>query len=115
MDLSELQIIVCEKYGASFFESPAFFKVGISKNIKDGVLPINGVRYHPEGETTGWYLWAGEEFSKDPDFFVPLHVAHLDDWNSLISKYLGLPPGWRFLITNDYEDVWFDEEVLNIL
>ena len=28
-----------------------------------------------------------------------------------IKKYLGLAPGWRFLIAGDYEDVWFDERL----
>jgi hypothetical protein len=111
--LNELQRMICEKYKTSFLESPSFLKVGISKNIRDGVLPINGVRYHPEGDTTGWYFWGGEQFSEDPDFFVPLHVAHLEDWNPVIIKYLGLPPGWRFLVHNDFEDVWFDEEVFH--
>jgi len=111
--LNEVQRAICENYKTNFLESPPYLKVGISKNVKDGALPINGVRYHPEGDTTGWYLWGGEEFSEDPDFFIPLHVAHIDDCNPLIAKYLGLPPGWRFLVTDDYEDVWFDEEVFN--
>lgn len=112
MSLHELQISICDKYGAEFLDSPAFSKVGMSKNIKAGVLPINGVRYLPEGDTTGWYIWGGEEFSEDPDFFAPLHVSHLGEWNDLVLKYLGLPPGWRFLVTDGYEDVWFDQEVI---
>lgn len=31
-----------------------------------------------------------------------------------IKKYLGLPPGWRFLIAPGYEDIWFDEALLSI-
>jgi hypothetical protein len=27
--------------------------------------------------------------------------------------YLGLPEGWRFLVTENYEDVWEDPELLN--
>ena len=50
--------------------------------------------------------------SLQTDFFKPLHVAHLDDWCLQIIKYLGLPPGWRFLIAGDYEDVWFDKSFL---
>ena len=26
--------------------------------------------------------------------------------------YLGLAPGWRFLIAPGYEDVWYDEKLL---
>lgn len=64
--------------------------------------------------TTGWYIWAGEEFSTDPDFFVPLHVKHLNEWCPVVLKYLSLAPGWRFLVTNDYEDVWQDKSLLDI-
>jgi hypothetical protein len=32
-----------------------------------------------------------------------------------VLKYLGLPAGWRFQIDEKgYEDVWFDESILNI-
>ena len=104
----------CEKYGADFAESPQDSKVGIAANVRDGLKPINGLRHPPEGDTTGWYIWAGEDLSQDPDFFRPLHVRHLDEWCPAVKKYLGLAPGWRFLIANDYEDVWFDESLLGI-
>ena len=113
MNLIEKQKKICKKYGAKFIESPNNFKVGISKNVKAGELPIHGLRHPMENDTTGWYIWAGE-YSDDPNFFQPLHIEHLDEWNPLIKEYLGLPPGWRFLITDDYEDVWEDKKLLNI-
>jgi hypothetical protein len=76
--------------------------------------PVNGLRRPPEGGTSGWYIWAGEEFSYDPDFFVPLHVHHLDDWCPHVVKYLALPPGYRFLIADGYEDVWEDVTLLDL-
>jgi hypothetical protein len=106
------QLEVCKRFNADFMESPLNLKVGIASNIKEGLFPINGLRINPEGDTTGWYIWAGENLSDDEDFFQPTHVEHLDNWNPLIKKFLGLSPGWRFLVTNDYEDVWFDEELL---
>ncbi|WP_429851321.1 immunity protein Imm33 domain-containing protein [Brevibacillus porteri] len=30
------------------------------RNEREGVLPLNGLRIHPEHDTTGWYIWAGE-------------------------------------------------------
>jgi hypothetical protein len=31
----------------------------------------------------------------------------------VFARYLGLAPGWRFLIGEDgYEDVWFDPDLL---
>jgi hypothetical protein len=29
-------------------------------------------------------------------------------------KYLALPPGWRFLIATNHEDVWFDAALLDV-
>lgn len=109
----ELQKLICAKYNADYLEARSDFKVGISENVKKNLLPINGLRIYPEGDTTGWYIWAGEEFSEDPNFFIPLHVEHIEDWVPNIRKYLGLAPGWRFLITGDYEDVWYDPNILD--
>ena len=108
------QLKICKKFEAPFVEAPFNLKLGISLNVRDGVLPINGLRHSPEGDTCGWYIWAGEEFSDDPDFFVPLHVEHLKEWCPLVIKYLGLAPGWRFLVTPKYEDVCEDRNLLNI-
>lgn len=115
MDMDKEQIEICNKYSAKYIPSSNNFKVGISKNIRDGIMPINGLRHPIEGDTTGWYIWAGEEYSDDPDFFIPLHVEHLKDWCPLIIKYLGLPPGYRFLVTDDgYEDIWEDISLLDV-
>lgn len=104
---------VCEKYGVAHYPSLPNLKVGVALNVREGLTPINGLRHPPEGDTTGWYIWAGEELSLDPDFFKPLHVEHLSDWCPQVQKYLGLPPGWRFLIAGDFEDVWYDESLLD--
>ncbi|WP_446686457.1 immunity protein Imm33 domain-containing protein [Paenibacillus xylanilyticus] len=57
--------------------------------------------------------WA-DEYSDEGanDFSVPLHTAHVDEWDPKIKKSLGLAPGWRFLIAEEDEDVWFDEQLL---
>jgi hypothetical protein len=112
LDLNKEQKELCERYNAPFVETPSFLKVGISLNVKDGIQPINGLRHALEGDTSGWYIWAGENLPDDPDFFVPLHIGHLLEWCPDIIKYLGLPPGWRFLNAPDYEDVWEDKTLL---
>jgi hypothetical protein len=106
------QIKICNKYGAEFVESPVYLKVGISLNVRTGLIPINGLRYPVEGDASGWFIWAGEELSEDPEFFVPLCVEHLTEWCPAVLPYLGLAPGWRFLIAGEYEDVWYDESLL---
>ena len=114
-DLTEnAQKEICGKYSAAYYPSPLYMKVGIALNVREGVTPINGLRHPPEGDTTGWYIWAGEELSVDSDFFKPLHVEHLSAWCPQVQKYLGLPPGWRFLIAGDYEDVWYDGSLLDV-
>ncbi|WP_321809645.1 MULTISPECIES: hypothetical protein [unclassified Burkholderia] len=111
-NLTETQREVCERFNAPFFGCDMNLKVGISRNVKEGIRPLNGLRLEPDSTTCGWYIWAGEEFSESPDFFVPLHALHLSDWAPLVIPYLGLPPGWRFLITEEYEDVWEDSDLL---
>lgn len=113
-DIQATQKKLCKQYKTSFCPSPEKFKVGISVNVRDGIIPLNGLRHPPKGDTTGWYIWAGEKLSSDSDFFEPLHVSHLEDWCPEIRKYLGLPPGYRFLIAGDHEDVWYDESLLEV-
>lgn len=79
-------------------------------------MPINGLR-HPidAGHSAGWFIWAGEQFLEDADFFKPMHVRHLIESYPDALDYLGLPPGWRFLIDDKgYEDVWCDEQLLDV-
>jgi hypothetical protein len=45
-----------------------------------GKVPVNGLRHPPERGTNGWYIWCGEELSDVPDFFAPLHTAHLSEY-----------------------------------
>ena len=108
------QAAVCARFDASPMGVDGGTKVGISRNVRNGVMPINGLRHPPENGTTGWFIWAGEELSSDPDFFVPLHVEHLAEWCPQVIPYLALPPGWRFLLAPGFEDVWQDESLLNI-
>ena len=102
---------ICDRYGASYIPCDLNLKVGISRSVKSGAVPINGLRVAPERDTCGWYIWAGEEWSDDADFFVPLHAVHLEARAPIVLPYLGLAPGWRFLLTKTYQDVWRDERL----
>lgn len=108
------QMALCRKYGAEFLASPDELKAGVARAVRDHVFPINGLRHPPEGDTTGWYIWAGEHLSGAKDFFQPLHVKHLEEWCPQVIRYLGLSPGWRFQIAGNHEDVWFDPSLLNL-
>ncbi|SEF12439.1 hypothetical protein SAMN04489740_4242 [Arthrobacter alpinus] len=111
--ISNQQLEVCRRVGAEPLASPVHLKVGISRNVEDGVAPINGLRHAPVGDTTGWYIWAGEDLSEDSDFFVSLHVSHLAKWCPQVIDYLALPPGSRFLLAPGYEDIWFDAAIVH--
>jgi hypothetical protein len=113
MSIEQCQRDVCQKWGAHYAPCSSSLKVGISSNVRDGVQPINGLRHSPVGDTSGWYIWGGEEMSNDPDFFMPLHVGHIEEWCPNIEKYLALPAGWRFLVAPGYEDVWFDASLVS--
>ena len=106
------QKAVCERYGASYLECCQGLKVGVARNVRTGDTPLNGLRVHPIGDTTGWYLWAGEVLRKSPDFFEPLHASHLAEWCPQALPFLGLDAGWRFLLSAGHQDVWFDQDLL---
>ena len=80
-----------------------------------GKQPINGLRHPPEGDTNGWYIWAGEELSRDEAFFEPVHVEHLSELLPQVLPFLSLAPGSRFLISEAQEETWFDASLLSVL
>jgi hypothetical protein len=109
------QRTICERYGAEFYHTDPYQVIGVANNVQDKTLfPINGVRHPIEGQSTGWYVWRGDVLSTEDDFFKPHHVMHIHQICPEILAYLGLAPGWRFLIAPGYEDVWYDETLLQI-
>lgn len=113
-DYEQLQRALCAKWGVSFVAADPHLKVGIALHTLSE-QPLNGLRHPVERETTGWYLWGGQGIPQDdPAFFVPLHVIHLIERCPLSLRFLGLPPGYRFLTDGPYVDIWYDANLLNI-
>jgi hypothetical protein len=102
-----LQREICNRYGSVYLPSSVGLKVGIAL----GTLkfePIYGVREPMEGDTNGWYIWAGPH-SDDVEFYQALHVEHLAEIFPIVLPYLALSVGFRFIIdASGYEDVWYD-------
>lgn len=69
--LSNAQREICLKFGASSLPSEGALKVGIIRTFHPKQFPLNSLRHPPEGDTTGWYIWSGEQLSTDEDFFGP--------------------------------------------
>jgi hypothetical protein len=111
VSFDEKQTKLCARFGVPFVPTPANSVLGISKGFITANGPIHGLRHAPEGQTSGWYIWAGQ-YSESFDFFEPMHASHLEEICPRAMEFLGLAPGWRFLFDNNYEDVWFDEKLL---
>jgi hypothetical protein len=111
-ELLRAQRALCARVGSAWQEAAGHLKVGIARNMGTGLLPLNGVRHLPVGDTTGWYLWAGETLPLDEDFFQPMHLTHLYQRCPQVLPYLGMASGWRFLLAPNYEDIWFDASAL---
>ena len=104
---------ICEKYHVDWTDVDRDLFLGLADNLTTNEVPINGLRHHGQGTTCGWYIWTGQEISDKDDFFKPVCVRHLIDIKPEIIKFLGLPPGYRFL-TDDkgYVDIWEDKKLL---
>lgn len=113
-DLVSVQQALCQEYSAQYQPTLLDSLIGVARNMDNGQYPINGLRHTEDDGTSGWFVWSGEKLLQDDDFFQPMHAEHVIEDNPLIAKYLGLAPGWRFLIdpNTNYEDVWFDESLL---
>ena len=111
-DLQVQMAAVCVRHDASFVGVSLDDMAGVARNVGSGMLPINGLR-HRRKDTSGWFIWAGEELSADSDFFAPTHLRHLVDRCPEVLPMLGLGEGWRFLIAPNHEDVWFDASLLD--
>ena len=102
---------VCRRFAAEFLPTDLETWLAVALETLGSGAPLHGLRQAPDAEGCGWYIWAGDP-SDDPDFFKSLHALHLCDTIPQVLPYLGLGPGWRFLLAPGYEDVWYDPNLL---
>ena len=106
------QHAVCARFGVACVPTASDAIIGVADGVRDGLTPLHGLRHPPRADAAGWFVWAGE-YSDAADFFKPQHALHVLESRPEVEPYLGLPPGWRFLIASGYEDVWFDASLLD--
>lgn len=111
--LAKAQVRLCKEFECECVSPDPMSKVGIAWNTMDRV-PLNGLRHPPQENINGWYLWGGEDFPCGDDAFSPLHALHLVDHKPEVIRFLGLPPGYRFLIAGGHVDVWFGPSLLHV-
>ena len=111
-EFERMQRSICERYGSPFVAAESDSKTGIAVSTL-GSQPLNAMRTQPGELTSGWYIWCGEELSRDNDFFEPLHTRHLSRYCPEILKYLALGAGWRVLLGPERADVWFDAKLID--
>ena len=108
---------VCLRHGVEHCPTRPDLKVAI--NLDGDSYPINGLREPLDAEfdaLAGWWIWNGERVESQDDFsrleWNSLHASHIASHCLDVLPYLGLPPGWRFLIAPGHEDVWEDPTLL---
>jgi hypothetical protein len=90
--ISDEQLSVCAAHGADSIPCDPNMKVGIAlATLED--LPLNALRHRPANGTSGWYIWGGA-LSEAPEFFLPLHAAHLSEYVPQLVPYLALARRW---------------------
>ncbi|WP_374018011.1 hypothetical protein ABU162_28710 [Paenibacillus thiaminolyticus] len=105
------QVELCNKFDVSP-DFPQFSQnIVISKGVYDG-LGINAVRYSSPEHMTGWWLTT-DLYDDNVDSLMNVHYFHVAFNRPDILKYLALPYGFRFYITDSEEDIWFDEDALD--
>ena len=109
---SDTQEVLCQQYGVEPDMPSRTEILGIAIATL-GQAPLNGLRHRPAKGTCGWYIWAGDTFTDEADFFQPLHVRHLEERCPEAIRFLALPPGWRFLTDGEHTDVWQDLSLLD--
>jgi hypothetical protein len=108
----EKQKEICAKYNSKWKPISKNLNIGVSENLN--LETLNGLRNKTESGKVCWFIWSGE-YSTDDNFFKPICAEHLLQKKPKLIDYLGLDEGFRFLINeNGYEDVWFDEKLLEI-
>jgi hypothetical protein len=45
---------------------------------------------------------------------LPFRAQPVRNWCAEVVKLLGFPRGWRFLLAGEYQDLWFNKNLLDV-
>jgi hypothetical protein len=93
--LEEMQRSVCQSYRADYDPPAPGSTIAVATQTM-GASPVRGVRRPPAAGASGWFIYAGEDWSEDPAFFQTVSLEELAECCGLALPFLGLPPGWWF-------------------
>jgi hypothetical protein len=110
-DIDASQRTFCAKYNVTHTPAEMFVNSGFAL-LTEGKSPVNGLRHAMTDDTTGWYIWCGQDYSPETSFFQAVHTLHIYEKHPEIGHLLGLPAGYRFLCADGHLDVWFDDQLL---
>ncbi|ARU60928.1 hypothetical protein CBW65_07410 [Tumebacillus avium] len=82
----------------------------ISKGVYEG-LAVDAVRYPSPSHMSGWWITT-DLYDDNIDSLMNVHYYHLAFKRPDLLKYLALPYGFRFYISEREKDVWFSQDVL---
>jgi hypothetical protein len=99
---------LCNRAGAEFSPPRPDRLAVVSPAVLEGA-PVQGVRYPSPAKMSGWWITA-DDYTGDVKMLRNEHLYHITDLRPDLARYLALPYGFRFDLSN-YEDVWFDRAV----
>jgi hypothetical protein len=102
------QHIVCKLHGTEFRPPRPDKLTVVSAGVQEGA-PVEGVRYPSPDHMSGWWITT-DQYNGDIKTLKHQHTYHVTAARPELAKYLALPDGFRFNLS-DTEDVWFDEKV----
>jgi hypothetical protein len=110
-----MQRQVCEALGAPCLPVDVGAALAVGHAEAATPLVLRGLRLRPAGGASGWYVWAEASGAVEPESLAPLRptdAAEVAARYPQVTRFLGLPPGWRFELRAGREHVWFDRRLL---
>jgi len=98
----------CARFRGDFSPPRPDRLTAVSLGVMEG-LPVQAVRYRWREHMSGWLL-VTEEWDKKIESLTNHHTYHVTAGRPDLARYLALPIGFRFDLTNG-ERAWIDEEV----